>query len=156
MNDRTSNPAGGKVGKLDHFAQRPKSLPHDDAQALRLYSTSQCMRAIINRGGTLLIGARRDSQFRLPADWPYDRSQMSIYQCVRDMSAHDKLVSDLLTHTISVAEAAIALGKPESAIVNALKHGALGGVRVKGIWFASKKSVEAAAQDAKEGERGAA
>ncbi len=48
----------------------------------------------------------------------------------------------MLGHTISVADAAAALGKSENAIVKALRHGALGGLRVRGVWRASKRSVE--------------
>ena len=93
-------------------------------------------------GGTLLIGARNNTQYILPPDWPHQAYTDAWGYEIAQIWASGREASELLRHTISVAGAADALGKSENAIVKALKNGALGGLRVGGVWRASKRSVE--------------
>ena len=98
--------------------------------------------AIMDLGGTLLIGARNNTRYILPPDWPHHDYPDSLGELIAQICARDGEVSELLLHTISVADAAAALGKSEKATLTALKHGALGGLRVTGMWRVSKRSVE--------------
>ena len=93
-------------------------------------------------GGTLVIGSKRNTRYFLPPDWPYHAYTDASGDAIADISARDRTVSGLLLHTISVADAAAALSKSENAILTALKHGALGGLHVRGMWRVSKRSVE--------------
>ena len=77
-------------------------------------------------GGTLLIGSSYNTRYILPPDWPYHAYTDASGDGIAQICARDGTVSDLLLHTISVADAAAALGKSEKAILTALKHGALG------------------------------
>ena len=98
--------------------------------------------AIMDLGGTLLIGARNNTRYILPPDWPHhEHTDLWGYE-IAQIWASGREASELLLHTISVADAAAALGKSENAIRTALKHGALGGLRVGGMWRVSKRSVE--------------
>ncbi len=99
-------------------------------------------------GGTLLIGARNNTRYILPPDWPYHAYTDASGGAIAQICARDGTVSELLLHTISVADAAAALGKSANAILTALKHGALGGLRVTGMWRVSKRSVEDAGSEA--------
>ena len=116
------------------------------------YTLKKKMQMIIDAGGTLLIGSGGDTQFFLPPDMPYPSGH---HKSIRNTAACSKVVSELLTHTIGVADAAEALGKSEDAILKALKHGALGGIRLKGIWRVSKLAVEAARPKSTEADDGA-
>ena len=97
---------------------------------------------IMDLGGTLLIGSSYNTRYILPPDWPYHGYTDASGGAIAQICARDGTVSELLLHTISVADAAAALGKSEKAILTALKHGALGGLRVTGMWRVSKRSVE--------------
>ncbi len=100
------------------------------------------VREIMDRGGTLVIGSKYNTRYFLPPDWPYHADTDKWGHKITQICARDSTVSELLLHTISVADAAAALGKSENAIVKALKHGALGGLRVTSMWRVSKRSVE--------------
>ncbi len=108
-------------------------------------------------GGTLVIGSKYNTRYILPPDWPYHAYTDASGDAIADISARDSTVSRLLLHTISVADAAAALGKSANAILTALKHGALGGLRVTGMWRVSKRSVEEARPETSESrDRGSA
>ena len=106
--------------------------------------------AIMDLGGTLVIGSSYNTRYILPPDWPHHDYTDSLGEEIAQICARDGEVSELLLHTISVADAAAALGKSEKAILTALKHGALGGLRVTGIWRVSKRSVEDAQRKGRE------
>ncbi len=97
---------------------------------------------IMDLGGTLLIGSSYNTRYILPPDWPHHDYTDTLGEAIAQICARDGEVSELLLHTISVADAAAALGKSANAILTALKHGPLGGLRVTGIWRVSKRSVE--------------
>ena len=97
---------------------------------------------IMDLGGTLLIGSKYNTRYILPPDWPHHAYTDAFGEEIAQICARDGEVSELLLHTISVADAAAALGKSANAILTALKHGALGGLRVTGMWRVSKRSVE--------------
>ncbi len=103
-------------------------------------------------GGTLVIGSRSNTRYFLPPDWPHDADTFTfkLSYAIAQICARDGTVSELLLHTISVADAAAALGKSANAILTALKHGALGGLRVTGMWRVSKRSVEEARPETSE------
>ncbi len=103
---------------------------------------------IMDLGGTLLIGSSYNTRYILPPDWPHHDYTDSLGEAIAQICAREGAVSELLLHSISVADAAAALGKSEKAILTALKHGALGGLRVTGIWRVSKRSVEDAGSEA--------
>jgi len=107
----------------------------------------------MDRGGTLVIGSKYNTRYILPPDWPHHDYTDSLGELIAQICARDGEVSELLLHTISVADAAAALGKSEKAILTALKHGALGGLRVTGMWRVSKRSVEDAQRKRGEGAR---
>ena len=98
--------------------------------------------AIMDLGGTLLIGARNNTRYILPPDWPHHEYTDDWGHEIAQIWASGREATELLGHTISVADAAAALGKSANAILTDLKHGALGGLRVTGIWRVSKRSVE--------------
>ncbi len=98
--------------------------------------------AIMDLGGTLVIGARNNTRYFLPPDWPHHAYTDVWGHEIAQIWASGGEASELLRHTISVADAAAALGKSENAIVKALKNGALGGLCVRRVWRASKRSVE--------------
>ena len=106
------------------------------------------VREIMDRGGTLVIGSKYNTRYILPPDWPYHGYTNEMGYTIAQICARDRTVSELLLHTISVADAAAALGKSANAILTALKHGALGGLRVRGMWRVSKRSVEDAGSEA--------
>ncbi len=93
-------------------------------------------------GGTLVIGSSYNTRYILPPDWPHHEYTDFWGHEIAQIWASGREVTELLLHTISVADAAAALGKSEKAILTALKHGALGGLRVTGMWRVSKRSVE--------------
>ncbi len=101
-------------------------------------------------GGTLLIGSSYNTRYILPPDWPYHPYTDASGDGIAQICARDGTVSELLLHTISVADAAADLGKSANGIVTALKHGALGGLRVTGMWRVSKRSVEDARPETSE------
>ena len=108
-------------------------------------------------GGTLLIGSSYNTRYILPPDWPHHDYTDTLGEAIAQICARDGEVSELLLHTISVADAAAALGKSANAILTALKHGALGGLRVTGMWRVSKRSVEDARPETSESrDRGSA
>ena len=106
--------------------------------------------AIMDLGGTLLIGARNNTRYILPPDWPHHEYTDDWGHEIAQIWASGREATELLGHTISVADAAAALGKSEKAILTALKHGALGGLRVTGMWRVSKRSVEEARPETSE------
>ena len=91
----------------------------------------------------MLIGARSNTQFILPQDWPYPPLRMT-ESAIRKTSAHDERVQRLLADTIGVADAATALGMAEAAVIRALRNGALGGARVRDIWRTTRRAVDVA------------
>ena len=122
---------------------RPKWGPRAARRVLtRTQTRADPVRAIMDLGGTLLIGSSYNTRYILPPDWPYHAYTDASGDGIAQICARDGTVSELLLHTISVADAAAALGKSANAIVKALRHGALGGLRVRGIWRVSKRSVE--------------
>ncbi len=129
---------------------RPKygSSPKWVLDSSRPLGRSDFALAIMDLGGTLLIGSSYNPRYILPPDWPYHAYTDARGYAIAQICADDRTVSDLLLHTISVADAAAALGKSANAILTALKHGALGGLRVRGMWRVSKRSVENAASEA--------
>ncbi len=113
--------------------------------------------AIMDLGGTLVIRARNNTRYFLPPDWPHHAYTDDWGHEIAQIWASGREASELLLHTISVADAAAALGKSEKAILTALKHGALGGLRVRGMWRVSKRSVEEARPETSESrDRGSA
>ncbi len=114
----------------------------------------ELLQAIMDEGGTLLIGATYNSQCLLPPNWPQCHFEYGFDKEIKNLSAHDISVSKLLFYTMSVADAAAALEKSENAILRALRHGALGGLRVRGVWRASKFAVETAKRKSGETDHG--
>ncbi len=146
---------GAESALVAPLSSRRPSRPKWGARAVRRVLTrtqtrADPVRAIMDLGGTLLIGSSYNTRYILPPDWPYHAYTDASGGAIAQICARDGTVSELLLHTISVADAAAALGKSEKAILTALKHGALGGLRVTGIWRVSKRSVEEARPETSE------